>query len=399
MRSDAAFLPSVSKQQQQQQQPASSSSSSSSSTPNTNLHVAGSSSPPPSSSWQKQHLNHSSQGMATAAAFAAAISVSSSSLSSPSLLQQQQQPSPLTATTTSNAVALAQQMKQKQKEKQKQKPLSLNKKKKKKEMVNSWGALQRASDSCRKGSEEYPECLVGLHPLEKVEFDGDSAFALVAAAALVSAASFSFSSFSFSPSSSQPDFGDNSDDDDKDLDFSTAGSLTSFLRRFQKTFSSGLSFVWTTFVFAFSAVVALLVWLSSLQDPFLSRFGLARILTTKTTKKELSTTADGDYRGGDDGGSNTQQQQQHQQQQELPRCDGEGNLVVGKLRVSSDTLGHGSLGTIVFRGHIDGRPVAVKRLLSEYHAAAEREIRLLIESDGHPNVVRYFMREAQGSFV
>lgn len=33
-------------------------------------------------------------------------------------------------------------------------------------------------------------------------------------------------------------------------------------------------------------------------------------------------------------------------------------------------------------------PVAVKRMLKAFHEAAAREMRLLIESDGHPNVVR-----------
>jgi serine/threonine-protein kinase/endoribonuclease IRE1 len=57
------------------------------------------------------------------------------------------------------------------------------------------------------------------------------------------------------------------------------------------------------------------------------------------------------------------------------------------------------MGTIVFRGSLDKRPVAVKRMLCDYHAAATREIKLLIESDGHPNVVRYFVQESTGSFV
>lgn len=48
---------------------------------------------------------------------------------------------------------------------------------------------------------------------------------------------------------------------------------------------------------------------------------------------------------------------------------------------------------------LDGRPVAVKRMLRVFHAAADREMRLLIESDGHPNVVRYFLREQAGDFV
>lgn len=87
-----------------------------------------------------------------------------------------------------------------------------------------------------------------------------------------------------------------------------------------------------------------------------------------------------------------------------------GNVVAGQLEVSREVLGYGSMGTMVFRGMLGrgndgmssdkdpssssqsgmkrGRPVAVKRLLQEYHHHAAREIRLLIESDGHPNVVR-----------
>ena len=38
-------------------------------------------------------------------------------------------------------------------------------------------------------------------------------------------------------------------------------------------------------------------------------------------------------------------------------------------------------------------------MLKAYHASADREIRLLIESDGHPNVVRYFLKEVRGDFV
>jgi serine/threonine-protein kinase/endoribonuclease IRE1 len=48
---------------------------------------------------------------------------------------------------------------------------------------------------------------------------------------------------------------------------------------------------------------------------------------------------------------------------------------------------------------LDKRLVAVKRLLSMYHTSADREISLLIESDGHPNVVRYFLKEIRGDFV
>ena len=38
-------------------------------------------------------------------------------------------------------------------------------------------------------------------------------------------------------------------------------------------------------------------------------------------------------------------------------------------------------------------------MLKAYHGSADREISLLIESDGHPNVVRYFLKEVRGDFV
>lgn len=73
--------------------------------------------------------------------------------------------------------------------------------------------------------------------------------------------------------------------------------------------------------------------------------------------------------------------------------DGVQYRVVGRLAVSSTVLGYGSHGTIVFSGLWDSRPVAVKRMLRNFHPAATREISLLIKSDGHPNVVRYYSME------
>lgn len=73
---------------------------------------------------------------------------------------------------------------------------------------------------------------------------------------------------------------------------------------------------------------------------------------------------------------------------------------VGKIRVCEDViLGHGGHGTVVYKGMLEGRLVAVKRMLKTYHASADREISLLIESDGHPNVVRYHLKEVRGDFV
>eukprot|EP00980_Cylindrotheca_fusiformis_P006153 scaffold1319_cov126-Cylindrotheca_fusiformis.AAC.42 len=69
------------------------------------------------------------------------------------------------------------------------------------------------------------------------------------------------------------------------------------------------------------------------------------------------------------------------------------------IQVSDEILGYGGQGTVVYKGMLEGRDVAVKRLLKAYQAGAEREISLLIESDGHPNVVRYFLKEFRGDFV
>lgn len=69
------------------------------------------------------------------------------------------------------------------------------------------------------------------------------------------------------------------------------------------------------------------------------------------------------------------------------------------IQVTDQVLGYGGHGTVVFRGTLEGRNVAVKRMLKTYLASADREISLLIESDGHPNVVRYFLKEVRGDFV
>uniref|UniRef100_A0A8B9R842 non-specific serine/threonine protein kinase n=1 Tax=Anas platyrhynchos TaxID=8839 RepID=A0A8B9R842_ANAPL len=74
-------------------------------------------------------------------------------------------------------------------------------------------------------------------------------------------------------------------------------------------------------------------------------------------------------------------------------------IVVGKVSFNpKDVLGHGAGGTFVFRGHFDGRRVAVKRLLPECFHLVDREVQLLRESDEHPHVVRYFCTERDKQF-
>ncbi|KAL4071770.1 hypothetical protein J3A83DRAFT_4236201 [Scleroderma citrinum] len=74
-------------------------------------------------------------------------------------------------------------------------------------------------------------------------------------------------------------------------------------------------------------------------------------------------------------------------------------IPVSSLTVSDTILGFGSHGTVVYRGSLQGRPVAVKRLLQDFVTLAAREVSLLQESDDHPNVIRYYYQEAQANFL
>lgn len=68
------------------------------------------------------------------------------------------------------------------------------------------------------------------------------------------------------------------------------------------------------------------------------------------------------------------------------------------ISVTDTILGYGSHGTVVYRGQYDGRAVAVKRLLIDFYDVAFHEVRLLQESDDHPNVVRYFRSVSYEAF-
>ncbi|KAI5969920.1 IRE1 [Candida margitis] len=70
----------------------------------------------------------------------------------------------------------------------------------------------------------------------------------------------------------------------------------------------------------------------------------------------------------------------------------ENNLVI-----SDKILGYGSHGTVVFEGTFENRPVAVKRMLLDFFDIANHEVRLLQESDDHPNVIRYFCSQSSES--
>ena len=74
---------------------------------------------------------------------------------------------------------------------------------------------------------------------------------------------------------------------------------------------------------------------------------------------------------------------------------------VGGITVYTDKeneLGQGSNGTVVYRGTHQGRSVAVKRLMRSANSLANREIQLLLRSDAHENVIRYFGQETSNMF-
>ena len=82
--------------------------------------------------------------------------------------------------------------------------------------------------------------------------------------------------------------------------------------------------------------------------------------------------------------------------------DENGVLVkrVGRLRFYPEALlGHGSHGSVVFRGTYNDRPVAVKRVSKHFGAVADREVAILSRVDGHPNVVRFFTREEDEEYL
>eukprot|EP00124_Ichthyophonus_hoferi_P001609 Ihof_evm9s88 gene=Ihof_evmTU9s88 len=78
----------------------------------------------------------------------------------------------------------------------------------------------------------------------------------------------------------------------------------------------------------------------------------------------------------------------------------DGVFTIGKLKLyTEEVLGYGSQGTVVYKGSFEDRPVAVKRMLAEYYEIANHEVSLLLHSDSHSNVVRYFIKEHDNLFL
>lgn len=74
-------------------------------------------------------------------------------------------------------------------------------------------------------------------------------------------------------------------------------------------------------------------------------------------------------------------------------------VIPSSLVVSEEILGFGSHGTVVYKGSLQGRAVAVKRLLQDFTTLALREVSILQDADDHPNVIRYYYQESQANFL
>eukprot|EP00817_Percolomonadidae_sp_ATCC50343_P002487 CAMPEP_0117421574 /NCGR_PEP_ID=MMETSP0758-20121206/2624_1 /TAXON_ID=63605 /ORGANISM="Percolomonas cosmopolitus, Strain AE-1 (ATCC 50343)" /LENGTH=785 /DNA_ID=CAMNT_0005203751 /DNA_START=269 /DNA_END=2626 /DNA_ORIENTATION=+ len=76
--------------------------------------------------------------------------------------------------------------------------------------------------------------------------------------------------------------------------------------------------------------------------------------------------------------------------------------VIGSIKLyKKRVIGHGSNGTMVYEGELSGRKIAVKRILKEHtdNVIIQREITLLIESDEHDHIVRYYAKEEDDTFI
>lgn len=65
----------------------------------------------------------------------------------------------------------------------------------------------------------------------------------------------------------------------------------------------------------------------------------------------------------------------------------------------SNILGQGCQGTVVFSGHFDGQPVAVKRILLTNTQLVKRELNALVECSGHQHILQLYHVEHDAQFL
>merc|ERR1719427_14408 len=78
---------------------------------------------------------------------------------------------------------------------------------------------------------------------------------------------------------------------------------------------------------------------------------------------------------------------------------GEGWLKIGQIHYNKNMiLGKGNGGTCVYKGSLDQRKVAIKRLLNQNCSFAEREVNMLRAKEEHENVIKYYSTEQDSEF-
>lgn len=65
----------------------------------------------------------------------------------------------------------------------------------------------------------------------------------------------------------------------------------------------------------------------------------------------------------------------------------------------SEILGRGCQGTVVFAGHFNRHPVAVKRILLTNTQLVQRELEALIDCRGHPRILHLYHVEKDSQFL
>ncbi|MCO5574100.1 hypothetical protein L7F22_027877 [Adiantum nelumboides] len=162
--------------------------------------------------------------------------------------------------------------------------------------------------------------------------------------------------------------------------------------------SPGSSYIKTTIVTVilvlFGIFVPLLLWIKSPPKQTVKK---------RRAKKKPAppTTRQGPARITNDASDNVASVNASLPAMQIPSYDTNSEeTILGRLRVqSAKHVGYGSNGTIVFEGFLGERPVAVKRMLTQYYDKAQKEINNLIKSDEHPNILRYYHVESDAHFV
>ena len=65
----------------------------------------------------------------------------------------------------------------------------------------------------------------------------------------------------------------------------------------------------------------------------------------------------------------------------------------------ANSLGTGSNHTRVYRGMFQRRPIAIKRVVRDLAKIVDREISIMLQTDQHPNILKYFAKEETEDFI